>query len=335
MPDRSFLAWPFFEERHRALAAEIGRLSGISDSLTDHADVDATCRSLVRRLADAGTSAPHRAGGLRRCERAARCSDALSGARDARPLRRARRLRLRHAGPGIWRHQPVRQRGAAPRLPSRRRARPQDRSLRAVRGSGRLRRRGDRHDRHGRRHGLRPERRQDLDLERRHRRLLRRVRAHRRGPRRQGPVRLHRRCRHAGPHDRRAHRADRAASARDPALRGLPRAARGPARRARPGLSDRDGDARCVPPDGRSGGAGLRPPRARRDPGARQPKGSCSAARSPSCRWSRASSPTWRWRSMPRHSWSIAPPGPRIPAPSGSPARRRWPSFSPPRQRRR
>ena len=26
MPDRSFLAWPFFEERHRALAAELGRL---------------------------------------------------------------------------------------------------------------------------------------------------------------------------------------------------------------------------------------------------------------------------------------------------------------------
>ena len=54
MPDRSFLAWPFFEERHRALAAEIGHLSGISDSLTDHADVDAKCRSLVRRLADRG-----------------------------------------------------------------------------------------------------------------------------------------------------------------------------------------------------------------------------------------------------------------------------------------
>ena len=51
MPDRSFLAWPFFEERHRVLAAEIGRLSGISDTPTD---VDATCRSLVRRLADAG-----------------------------------------------------------------------------------------------------------------------------------------------------------------------------------------------------------------------------------------------------------------------------------------
>jgi acyl-CoA dehydrogenase len=51
MPDRSFLAWPFFEERHRKLAAEIGRLSGISDTPTD---VDAKCRSLVRWLADAG-----------------------------------------------------------------------------------------------------------------------------------------------------------------------------------------------------------------------------------------------------------------------------------------
>jgi acyl-CoA dehydrogenase len=54
MPDRSFLGWPFFEERHRALAAEIEHLSGISDRLTGHADVDAKCQSLVRRLADAG-----------------------------------------------------------------------------------------------------------------------------------------------------------------------------------------------------------------------------------------------------------------------------------------
>jgi acyl-CoA dehydrogenase len=53
MSDRSFLAWPFFEERHRALVTEIEQLSGISDSLTDHADVDAKCRRLVRGLADA------------------------------------------------------------------------------------------------------------------------------------------------------------------------------------------------------------------------------------------------------------------------------------------
>jgi acyl-CoA dehydrogenase len=54
MPDRSFLDWPFFEDRHRALAADIERLSGISDTLTGHADVDAKCRSLVKRFADAG-----------------------------------------------------------------------------------------------------------------------------------------------------------------------------------------------------------------------------------------------------------------------------------------
>jgi acyl-CoA dehydrogenase len=54
MPDRSFLGWPFFEERHRALAADVERLSGISDTLTDDADVDARCRQLVRRLANAG-----------------------------------------------------------------------------------------------------------------------------------------------------------------------------------------------------------------------------------------------------------------------------------------
>jgi acyl-CoA dehydrogenase len=56
MPDRSYLAWPFFEERHRALAAEVERFA--ADALTDlddnAADVDATCRRLVGRLAEAG-----------------------------------------------------------------------------------------------------------------------------------------------------------------------------------------------------------------------------------------------------------------------------------------
>jgi acyl-CoA dehydrogenase len=54
MPDRTFLAWPFFEERHRALAADVEQLSGISDSPTGHANVDGKCRSLLRQLADAG-----------------------------------------------------------------------------------------------------------------------------------------------------------------------------------------------------------------------------------------------------------------------------------------
>jgi acyl-CoA dehydrogenase len=56
MPDRSFLAWPFFERRHAALAEEIERWA--TDALADldenTRDVDATCRMLVTRLAEAG-----------------------------------------------------------------------------------------------------------------------------------------------------------------------------------------------------------------------------------------------------------------------------------------
>ena len=50
MSDKSFLTWPFFEDRHRALAAELdawaaGTLSGL-----DHSDTDETCRKLVAML---------------------------------------------------------------------------------------------------------------------------------------------------------------------------------------------------------------------------------------------------------------------------------------------
>ncbi|WP_410218922.1 acyl-CoA dehydrogenase family protein [Paracoccus sp. (in: a-proteobacteria)] len=51
--DRSFLDWPFFEDRHRVLAAELedwaqGALP------VDHGDVDAACRGLVAALGQAG-----------------------------------------------------------------------------------------------------------------------------------------------------------------------------------------------------------------------------------------------------------------------------------------
>jgi acyl-CoA dehydrogenase len=49
MPDKSFLAWPFFEDRHRALADRIERWCA-ANLPVDHADVDAACRELVRRL---------------------------------------------------------------------------------------------------------------------------------------------------------------------------------------------------------------------------------------------------------------------------------------------
>lgn len=53
MPDRSFLNWPFFEDRHRELAVQLD--AWCSDQLqVDHSDTDAACRKLVADLGAAG-----------------------------------------------------------------------------------------------------------------------------------------------------------------------------------------------------------------------------------------------------------------------------------------
>jgi acyl-CoA dehydrogenase len=49
MVDRSFLDWPFFEDRHRLLAAAIEEWSR-SNLPVAHGDVDAACRGLVAKL---------------------------------------------------------------------------------------------------------------------------------------------------------------------------------------------------------------------------------------------------------------------------------------------
>ena len=49
MADKSFLSWPFFEPRHRALAEAIERWCG-SHLPAGHGDVDAACRELVALL---------------------------------------------------------------------------------------------------------------------------------------------------------------------------------------------------------------------------------------------------------------------------------------------
>ncbi|MDE4131875.1 acyl-CoA dehydrogenase family protein [Phaeobacter sp. QD34_3] len=54
MADQTFLNWPFFEDRHRQLAADLeawakGNLGGI-----DHSDTDAACRALVSALGQGG-----------------------------------------------------------------------------------------------------------------------------------------------------------------------------------------------------------------------------------------------------------------------------------------
>ena len=55
MADRSFLDWPFLDDRHRALKAELDDFgAGLGPLAYDETDVDATCRALVTRLAEAG-----------------------------------------------------------------------------------------------------------------------------------------------------------------------------------------------------------------------------------------------------------------------------------------
>lgn len=53
MPDTSFLNWPFFEPRHRALAETLDTWCA-ANLPVDHCDVDAACRGLVEALGKAG-----------------------------------------------------------------------------------------------------------------------------------------------------------------------------------------------------------------------------------------------------------------------------------------
>ena len=53
MADQSFLEWPFFEDRHCALAAALDAWCS-ANLPVDHTDVDAACRSLVSMLGQGG-----------------------------------------------------------------------------------------------------------------------------------------------------------------------------------------------------------------------------------------------------------------------------------------
>ena len=69
MPDRSFLAWPFFDDEHRRLADELERWAARELRPATHgADLDQSCRDLARRLGEAGwlrAVVPARFGGSR------------------------------------------------------------------------------------------------------------------------------------------------------------------------------------------------------------------------------------------------------------------------------
>ena len=54
MSDARYLDWPFFEPRHRALAAALDSWSAAHLAQASHADVDAACRALVKQLGAAG-----------------------------------------------------------------------------------------------------------------------------------------------------------------------------------------------------------------------------------------------------------------------------------------
>lgn len=57
MADRTFLSWPFFEDRHRDHAARLEEWCG-QNLPVDHSNVDAACRKLVASLGEAGWLKP-------------------------------------------------------------------------------------------------------------------------------------------------------------------------------------------------------------------------------------------------------------------------------------
>ena len=54
MADKTFLNWPFFEDHHRALAAQLDAWAIDKLASVDHSDTDTACRHLVTQLGQAG-----------------------------------------------------------------------------------------------------------------------------------------------------------------------------------------------------------------------------------------------------------------------------------------
>ena len=54
MADTTYLDWPFFEDRHRALAADLDAWAGRELASIDHSDTDAACKALVSTMGEAG-----------------------------------------------------------------------------------------------------------------------------------------------------------------------------------------------------------------------------------------------------------------------------------------
>jgi acyl-CoA dehydrogenase len=90
MPDTSFLDWPFFEARHRALAEQLDefartRLGGLAHGAADDPALDRACREIVHRLGAEGF--------LNQC-----CVAEPGGKFDVRSLALSRETLARHGG---------------------------------------------------------------------------------------------------------------------------------------------------------------------------------------------------------------------------------------------
>ena len=83
MADRSFLDWPFFENRHRELSGALDAWCVANLGTVDHSDTDAACRSLVAMLGQGGWL---------------RHSGAMDGVLDVRSLCLIRETLARHDG---------------------------------------------------------------------------------------------------------------------------------------------------------------------------------------------------------------------------------------------
>ena len=83
MSDKSFLNWPFFEDRHRELSLAVEDWANTNLKAVDHSDTDAACRQLVTMLGDAGIAAH---------------SGAEDGRLDVRSLCVIREILARHDG---------------------------------------------------------------------------------------------------------------------------------------------------------------------------------------------------------------------------------------------
>ena len=238
---RNFLEWPFFEPAHRRAVRSVwtrGPKAALRASrarrrtgtrLTRRAA--RWCASWVGRLdAILGAATPRRVA-VPELQRRAQFDVRALGAdpRNSRLARRPRGLRLRDAGPRQRRNLTRRLAGDQGAISAARRGRRGNRRLRAFGVRRGLGCRRHSMQRPARRRLVRAGRREDLDIQRRHRRLLLRLCADQPGgmsPRRLGGrsrhQRVRRRCRHAGLLDHEPHRCHRTPSAGHPLLFGLP-----------------------------------------------------------------------------------------------------------------